>query len=73
MDIGGSLTKIAYYSTLPLKKIVYDSSEPCTTDEVCSVCTVGIMCLYILHVLNVCVKFELCSLLLLFLLLLFVL
>jgi hypothetical protein len=24
MDIGGSLTKIAYYSVLPLKKIVYD-------------------------------------------------
>ena len=25
MDIGGSLTKIAYYSILPFKKIVYDS------------------------------------------------
>ena len=24
MDIGGSLTKIAYYSVLPFKKIVYD-------------------------------------------------
>ena len=27
MDIGGSLTKIAYYSTLPLKKIVYDNKD----------------------------------------------
>ena len=27
MDIGGSLTKIAYYSILPFKKIVYDSKE----------------------------------------------
>ena len=26
MDIGGSLTKIAYYSILPLKKIVYAST-----------------------------------------------
>ena len=26
MDIGGSLTKIAYYSVLPLKKIAYASS-----------------------------------------------
>ena len=24
MDIGGSLTKIAYYSSLPTKKIIYD-------------------------------------------------
>ena len=31
MDIGGSLTKIAYYSILPLKKIVYDDQE--TIDE----------------------------------------
>ena len=27
MDIGGSLTKIAYYSILPIKKIVYDNRE----------------------------------------------
>ena len=27
MDIGGSLTKIAYYSILPLKKIVYDIEQ----------------------------------------------
>ena len=27
MDIGGSLTKIAYYSVLPLKKIAYASSN----------------------------------------------
>jgi len=27
MDIGGSLTKIAYYSILPIKKIVYDSQS----------------------------------------------
>lgn len=33
MDIGGSLTKIAYYSILPLKKIVYDV-EPETTETV---------------------------------------
>ena len=33
MDIGGSLTKIAYYSILPLKKIVYDL-EPETTETV---------------------------------------
>ena len=31
MDIGGSLTKIAYYSILPLKKIIYDDQE--TIDE----------------------------------------
>ena len=31
MDIGGSLTKIAYYSILPLKKIIYDDQE--TVDE----------------------------------------
>jgi hypothetical protein len=24
MDIGGSLTKIAYYSTVPVRRIVYD-------------------------------------------------
>ena len=24
MDIGGSLTKIAYYSTLPIKRVIYD-------------------------------------------------
>ena len=28
MDIGGSLTKIAYYSTVPHKKIVYDKDPP---------------------------------------------
>ena len=33
MDIGGSLTKIAYYSILPLKKIVYDV-EPEKTETV---------------------------------------
>jgi len=33
MDIGGSLTKIAYYSTLPLKKIVYDSKENTEKEE----------------------------------------
>ena len=33
MDIGGSLTKIAYYSILPLKKIVYDA-EPEKTETV---------------------------------------
>ena len=27
MDIGGSLTKIAYYSSLPCKKIVYNDNE----------------------------------------------
>ena len=27
MDIGGSLTKIAYYSSFPLKKIVYDVEQ----------------------------------------------
>ena len=27
MDIGGSLTKIAYYSVLPFKKIVYDAKD----------------------------------------------
>jgi len=34
MDIGGSLTKIAYYSTLPLKKIVYDDQETVDDDAV---------------------------------------
>ena len=29
MDIGGSLTKIAYYSVLPFKKIVYDPKVGC--------------------------------------------
>ena len=35
MDIGGSLTKIAYYSTVPLKQIVYGSQVPAddTSDE----------------------------------------
>ena len=37
MDIGGSLTKIAYYSTLPLKKIVYDSKDSDRDEEVVSV------------------------------------
>lgn len=27
LDIGGSLTKIAYYSTLPNKRIVYQANE----------------------------------------------
>jgi pantothenate kinase len=27
MDIGGSLTKIAYYSSLPCKKIIYDGES----------------------------------------------
>ena len=34
MDIGGSLTKIAYYSTVPFKKIAYDSIEPGQETEV---------------------------------------
>ena len=34
MDIGGSLTKIAYYSILPLKKIVYDDHETVDDDAV---------------------------------------
>ena len=34
MDIGGSLTKIAYYSILPLKKIVYDEHETVDDDAV---------------------------------------
>jgi len=33
MDIGGSLTKIAYYSTVPLKKIAYDCIEPGQQNE----------------------------------------
>ena len=28
MDIGGSLTKIAYYSTVPVRRIVYDADSP---------------------------------------------
>ena len=34
MDIGGSLTKIAYYSTVPVRRIVYDvdSGEDTVTD-----------------------------------------
>ena len=28
MDIGGSLTKIAYYSTVPVRRIVYDAETP---------------------------------------------
>ena len=34
MDIGGSLTKIAYYSTVPFKKIAYDSIDPSQESEV---------------------------------------
>ena len=34
MDIGGSLTKIAYYSTVPFKKIAYDSIEAGQENEV---------------------------------------
>jgi len=33
MDIGGSLTKIAYYSTVPHKKIVYDKDPPDTEGQ----------------------------------------
>ena len=35
MDIGGSLTKIAYYSTVPVRRIVYevDSGEDTVTDS----------------------------------------
>ena len=34
MDIGGSLTKIAYYSSLPTKKIVYDGGDASVHYEV---------------------------------------
>ena len=30
MDIGGSLTKIAYYSTVPVKRSVVYPAEPTT-------------------------------------------
>jgi pantothenate kinase len=36
MDIGGSLTKIAYYSTVPVRRIVYDAenSDDVAADDV---------------------------------------
>ncbi len=33
MDIGGSLAKIAYYSTVPSRKILYGSEDTATEEN----------------------------------------
>jgi len=33
MDIGGSLTKIAYYSTVPYRKVLYNKEQKHVTTE----------------------------------------
>lgn len=34
MDIGGSLTKIAYYATVPSKKVLYDDEDSQKSEDV---------------------------------------